>query len=96
MNKILTVTIARDVIAYIDKIDKKFDSHKFIRGLLKKYPLIYAELLKSYKDVRTANAQIAIFLRDNARKIGIEKQSGKETSLDLFLENTPNTNWRII
>lgn len=87
----MTVLIAQNIIT---DFDKNFDSHRFIRELLKNYPSVYAKLLLKYNDVGRANAEIANFLRNHAVEIGITELPEQSLSVDLFLVNTLNASWQ--
>lgn len=87
----MTVLIAQNIIT---DFDKNFDSHRFIRGLLKNYPSVYAKLLLKHNDVGRANAEIANFLRNHAVEIGITELPEQSLSVDLFLVKTLNASWQ--
>ena len=80
-------------IKIISELPNQFDSHKFIRAMLKKYSREYGKLLVNYGDVRVVNSQIAQFIADNSNEFGVKVLDNKFKSVDLFLNNVPNTLW---
>jgi hypothetical protein len=86
MNKDLFIKI-------ISELPKQFDSHKFIRAMLKKYSREYGQLLVDYGNVRVVNSQIAQFIADNSNEFKVKALDPRFKSVDLFLNNVPNTLW---
>ena len=77
----------------IKSIDKpEFDSHDFIRALMKIYPHLYANILLKNKSVASTHAGIGRFLLENVNDMEIEI-TGEQESLDVFLNMTPCALW---
>ncbi len=80
-------------IQIISELPNQFDSHKFIRAMLKKYSREYGQLLVDYGNVRVVNSQIAQFIADNSEEFEVKALDPRFKSVDLFLNNVPNTLW---
>lgn len=80
--------------AIVEKLGNEFDSHSFIRKLLEMCPNVYGELLMKYNDVTIVDAQIAIFLLNNAIELRIEKIQDNFKSANILGNNSPNSLWR--
>lgn len=73
-----------------------FDSHDFIKVLMKTYTKSYANLLNKHNDVTKAHAEIGNYLRLHAKDLGIIQMEEESLSLDVFNNITPCANWQII
>jgi hypothetical protein len=91
----MQISIALEIIDDIKKEISQFDSHYFIREFIKKYPVMYGELLIKHKSVKTAHSEISRFLSNNAASLKIERIGNIEsrTILDTIEECA---NWKII
>jgi len=76
--------------------ENEFDSHAFIREFIKRYPQSYGALLIKHKNVNTANAEIANFLRRNDGDLHIIKAEEDVISKDILGYDVPNALWRKI
>ena len=70
--------------AIVEKLGNEFDSHSFIRKLLEMCPNVYGELLMKYNDVTIVDAQIAIFLLNNALELTCFKKQFILNNIQVF------------
>lgn len=68
---IMRIEDARRIIALIKK--RSFDSHEFIRKMLKHDAALYGEILTRYNNVQTADREIGKFLQNYSGKLQITK-----------------------
>lgn len=89
----MNIVIAQMIL---NELGLKFDSHRFIRKLLQKYPEVYGERLVARKNVNLANGEISSFLSRNATELKIEKISDDFVSQNILGNDTANALWKKI
>ena len=99
----ITIEQAQKVIKLLKEEEKlkAFTSHKFIGTFIKLYESNYIEMLVEYKNKQTPkifkeiHRQIACFLRDNQKALGIN-QNGKVKDMNIHHLETECKNWEFI
>lgn len=90
-------THINEIKAIIDNLGSNFDSHKFIQDFSHIFQSEYAQMLRKYPNsdepFRLVNQQIARFLSENKKSLGIKKDvQGK--SENIFGIPSENMNWK--
>lgn len=87
----MEITEAKSVIAGLTDI---FDSHDFIKAFILKYPSAYGTMLIKHKNVITAHAEIANYLRLNTSVLPIQRiEDVNHKSDDIFGNCVPCAKW---
>lgn len=92
----MDIKIVKSVIDDIIENCETFDSHVFIRALIKAQPSFYGQMLIEYDNVTVTHSVIASFLLNNANELGIERLDSDSISRDIFDIETPCAEWRSI
>lgn len=81
----------------VDKMEIEFDSHDFIKELIKSHEKSYVELLYSYINnltiFRTLHSQIGTYLSENSKSLDIEKLV-KNSSENIKGYDSENQVWK--
>ena len=72
--------------------ERTFDSHDFIKIMLKHNAALYGEILTRYNDVTTADREIGKFLQNYSGNLDII-QNGSCESPNILNNNTPCASW---
>ncbi len=82
-----------EILTTLGLLGNLFDSHDFIRKFILNCPVSYGDLLKKHKKVTTAHGEIANYLGNHSKQLGIE-QIGTIVSLNIFNNETPCALWK--
>lgn len=69
----MNFNIVIEIINRIRECHSTFDSHLFIREIIKTEPVLYGELLIKHGTVNTAHSEISRFLGNHAKELGIAR-----------------------
>lgn len=67
----MNVNIVNEIINQIRECHSTFDSHLFIREMIKIQPVLYGELLIRHGNVNIAHSEISRFLGNHSKELGI-------------------------
>ena len=87
-----------DLSDIISRLGDEFTSHDFLKKFAKEYEEHYIDFLYSYRGTgafQTVHSQIALFLSENEKSLGIFK-TNKEKSKNIFGEEDYIQGWRKI
>ena len=77
----------------IRKLDDKFDSHDFIKKLIKYREHGYIARLSGYATFKNFHSQIGRYLKENSCILNI-KSDGKNRSINIKGYNSENEKWK--
>ena len=77
----------------IEKLPPEFDSHDFIRSLMKNYHVLYGMLIIQSESIASAHSKIANYLKSNQTQLNIVQYPNKVKSLTVFGNEDECANW---